>query len=86
LFDRLWFITNHRASNWVIYVSQITDKMLSNIDEAFLLSLKNEFVSNSLPTLISPELLSNYSPINTLTSELDCLPTISQGKFSSFYF
>ena len=48
--------------------------MLSNIDEAFLLSLKNEFGSNS------SELLPSYSPIETLTSELDCLPAISHGK------
>jgi hypothetical protein len=58
------------------------DKMLSHIDEVFLLSLKNEFNSNSSSTLVSSELLSNYSPIETLTSELDCLPTISQGKIS----
>lgn len=56
------------------------DKMLSQIDEAFLLSLKNEFNSNSSSTLVSSELLPSYSPIETLTSELDCLPTISQGK------
>jgi len=50
--------------------------MSSNIDEAFFLSLKNEFGLNS-----SSELLSSYSPIETLTSELDCLPAISsQGK------
>jgi hypothetical protein len=53
--------------------------MLSNIDEVFLLSFKNEFASNSSSTIGSSELLSNYSPIETLTSELDCLPTISQG-------
>jgi hypothetical protein len=54
--------------------------MLSNIDEAFLLSLKNEFSANSSSTLISSELLPSYSPIETLTTELDCLPTMSQGK------
>ncbi|CAF0943285.1 unnamed protein product [Adineta steineri] len=52
--------------------------MLSNIDEAFLLSLKNEFGSNSSSTFVSSELLSSYSPIETLTSELDCFPNISQ--------
>jgi hypothetical protein len=53
--------------------------MSSNIDEAFFLSLKNEFGLNSSSTFASSELLSSYSPIETLTSELDCLPTISQG-------
>jgi hypothetical protein len=56
--------------------------MLSQIDEVFLLSLKNEFTSNSSSTLGSSELLRSYSPIETLTSELDCLPNISQGKIS----
>ena len=54
--------------------------MLSHIDDVFLLSLKNEYPSNSSSTLPSTDLLANYSPMETLTSELDCLPTISQGK------
>ncbi|CAF4234148.1 unnamed protein product, partial [Rotaria sordida] len=52
--------------------------MLSNIDETFLLNLKNEFNSNSSSTFVSSELLTSYSPIETLTSELDCLPNLSQ--------
>ena len=62
------------------------DKMLSHIDEVFLLGLKNEFTSNSSSTLVSSELLPNYSPIETLTSELDCLPNISQGKIFPMIF
>lgn len=54
--------------------------MLSHIDDVFLLGLKNEYPSNSSSTLASTDLLANYSPMETLTSELDCLPTISQGK------
>jgi hypothetical protein len=54
--------------------------MLSHIDEDFLLSLKNEFTPNSSSTIASSDLLPSYSPIETLTSELDCLPTISHGK------
>ncbi len=56
--------------------------MLSPIDEVFLLSLKNEFNSNSPSTLGSSEILPSYSPIETLTSELDCLPAMTQGKIS----
>lgn len=62
------------------------DKMLSPIDEVFLLSLKNEFNPDSSSTLTSSELLPSYSPIETLTTELDCLPTISQGKKKRFLF
>ena len=59
--------------------------MLSPIDEAFLLSLKNEFSSNSSSTIVSSEILPGYSPIENLTSELDCLPTISHGKILFYY-
>lgn len=52
--------------------------MLSQLDEVFLLSLKNDFNSNSSSTINSSELIPNYSPIETLTSELDCLPQIAQ--------
>ncbi|CAF0751552.1 unnamed protein product [Rotaria sp. Silwood1] len=52
--------------------------MLSNIDETFLLNLKNEFNSNSSSTFVSSELLPSYSPTETLTSEIDCLPNLSQ--------
>jgi uncharacterized Zn-finger protein len=54
--------------------------MLSNIDEAFLLSLKNEFGSNSSSTLVASELLSTYSSIETLSPELDGLSSISTGN------
>jgi hypothetical protein len=56
--------------------------MLSHIDEVFLLNLKNEFTPNSSLTLASSELLTSYSPIESLSTELDCLPTISQGRIS----
>lgn len=55
-------------------------KMLSNIDDTFLSSLKNEFNSNSSSTYGSSEVLSGYSPIETLTADFDCLPNLSQGK------
>lgn len=57
--------------------------MLSPIDEVFLLSLKNEFNSNTSSTNTSSKLLPSYSPIEPLTSELDCLSQISQGRISA---
>ena len=55
--------------------------MLTNIDDEFLLSLKNDFDSNPSSALASSELLSTYSPMKTLASELETLPRISQGNY-----
>ncbi|CAF3762989.1 unnamed protein product [Rotaria socialis] len=53
--------------------------MMSNMNETFLINLKNEFNSNSSSAFVSSELLlHSYTPIETLSSELDCLPNLSQ--------
>ena len=54
--------------------------MLTNIDDEFLLSLKNDFDSNPSSALASSELLSTYSPMKALASELETAPRISQGN------
>ena len=73
--SRLVTISSHFLS-----VFQIVVRMLSNIDEAFLLSLKSDFGSHSSSNLVSTELLPSYSPIETLSPELEGLSNISSGK------
>ena len=53
--------------------------MLSNIDEAFDMSFKHAFISTASSNLVTSEILSNYSTIETLSPDLDGLSNLSSG-------
>ena len=55
--------------------------MLTNIDDTFLLRLKDDLSSNS----VSSTLVQNSSSIETVELESNCLSAISQSKLFPYF-